>query len=67
MDKSVIYVDVVYLKYFTDLSAIHKYNYGAPVFSTYTRSWVRLVILEDKVDDGVLHAAYSNLLLLIFS
>lgn len=26
MDKSAVYVDMVYLKYFTDLSVIHEYN-----------------------------------------
>ena len=43
VDKSETYVDVVYLKYITDLSLIHEYNWGAPVWSTYTRRWMRIV------------------------
>lgn len=35
VDKSSYYVDVIYLKYVTDLKRIHKYNWGvfAGVFS----------------------------------
>lgn len=43
LDKSATYVDVVYLKYFINLTIIHEYKWVMPVWSICTQSWTKLV------------------------
>lgn len=60
VDKSVICVDVVYLKYFIDLMVIHEYNCGCLFRLHVIKTGIGLS-LEDKADDR------KMLLMLIYS
>lgn len=66
-DKSETYVDMVHLNYFINLAMIHEYSLRGCLFGLPILRVGRGLSLEDKADDKKLHAAYVNLLLLIFS
>lgn len=63
VDKSVTFVDVVYLKYFIDLIEIHEYNRGPHLLGLLVLEVWKSLSLKDKTVDGKMLVAYSNLLL----
>lgn len=67
VDKSATYVDVVYLKYFIDLTAIHEYNWWGRLFGLPVLEVGRGLSLENKENYRELHISYGTIVLLIFS
>lgn len=65
VDKNATYVDVVYLKYFIGLKAIHEYNWGTACL-IYMYLKLDEGCLWKKISNRKLHATYGNLLLLLF-
>lgn len=67
VDKSSTFFDVVYLKYFIDLTEIHEYKLRGRMFGILVLQTGRGLSLKYKAIDRKLHAAYSSLVILVCS